>query len=86
MQQTTNGLRGRPLVGMVPEIMQNYHRIHDWLLSQFEKHPTFTAVMLVGQECYFTADVDNVKHILKTNFDNYIKVGRRNWFYTIPSM
>ncbi|CAM6086480.1 unnamed protein product [Calypogeia fissa] len=68
-------LKGFPFVGILPELMCNLPCFHDWLVSKFEEHHTITATMHGTLECYFTVDVENLKYILKTNFDNYIKGG-----------
>ncbi|KAK4377885.1 hypothetical protein RND71_004181 [Anisodus tanguticus] len=65
-----------PLVGMLPGLVHNAHRIHEFLTdilldssSNFEFHgPAFA-----NMDMLFTSDPANIHHILSRNFSNYPK-------------
>ncbi|PHT27146.1 hypothetical protein CQW23_33250 [Capsicum baccatum] len=65
-----------PLVGMLPGIIRNAHRVHEYLTSilletgyNFEFHgPVFANMNML-----FTCDPANIHHILSRNFSNYPK-------------
>ncbi|BBM97362.1 protein MpCYP704-like1 [Marchantia polymorpha subsp. ruderalis] len=67
------GPKSYPLLGAAIGHIQNYHRLHHWLLTFFQKNSTIAAPMPINQVFYYTVDPANVKHILKTNFPNYPK-------------
>ncbi|KAJ8446994.1 hypothetical protein Cgig2_033563 [Carnegiea gigantea] len=63
-----------PVIGMLPALLKNQHRIHDYTVEVLEKTkltfllegPWFTNMKLLG-----TVDPANVHHILSKNFGNY---------------
>ncbi|KAJ8447011.1 hypothetical protein Cgig2_033580 [Carnegiea gigantea] len=63
-----------PVIGMLPAVSKNYHRIHDYAVEVLEKSqltflgkgPWFTNMKFL-----FTVDPANVHHILSKNFGNY---------------
>lgn len=67
-----NGPKRWPLIGSAIEITKNFHRQHDWLISYSERFSTFE-VYLFSIRIIYTVDPRNVEHMLKTNFNNYIK-------------
>ncbi|OUZ99319.1 Cytochrome P450 [Macleaya cordata] len=65
-----------PIVGILPSLLQNAHRIHDWTVDISN---TFGGT-IIGRgtifrclEILFTCDPRNVKYILSTNFSNFHK-------------
>ncbi|PIA47893.1 hypothetical protein AQUCO_01400471v1 [Aquilegia coerulea] len=76
-----------PLVGMLPALLLNIHRLHDWatgILSKsgctFEfKGPWFTNMDTI----VVTSDPANMRHIFITNFSNYPKGAEFNEFFDI---
>ena len=65
-----------PLVGMLPALLKNHSRIHDFFIELMEK----TQLSFLGKGPWFTnmkllatADPANVHHILSKNFGNYPK-------------
>ncbi|XP_050211417.1 alkane hydroxylase MAH1-like [Mercurialis annua] len=65
-----------PLFGMLPSLLANIHRFHDWTLKMFEKAggtyhvkgPWFINMDMIG-----TVDPANVKYMMSTNSSNYPK-------------
>ncbi|KAK8328367.1 hypothetical protein V6Z11_A11G246600 [Gossypium hirsutum] len=65
-----------PIVGMLPELILNIHRIHDWCTETFERchytflfnGPWFAKINIVG-----TCDPTNVHYIMSSNFNNFPK-------------
>ncbi|KAJ8447000.1 hypothetical protein Cgig2_033569 [Carnegiea gigantea] len=65
-----------PLIGVLPTLLKNHHRIHDIIVEVMEKGsstfvmkgPRFTNMKLL-----ITADPANAQHILSKNFGNYPK-------------
>ncbi|ORZ17105.1 cytochrome P450 [Absidia repens] len=66
---------GYPLIGIAPGIIRNKERLHEYFLEGFEKLNTLTntAVGLGMPRSVATIDPRNIEHILKTNFENYVK-------------
>ncbi|GAN06283.1 cytochrome P450 704C1-like isoform X1 [Mucor ambiguus] len=66
---------GWPLVGNLPILMEYLMRIHDFLLEGFTRLDDLTLTMsALGIPRHVgTIDPRNVEHVLKTNFENYIK-------------
>ncbi|XP_058069125.1 noroxomaritidine synthase 2-like [Magnolia sinica] len=65
-----------PLVGMLPSLLLNLHRLHDWctqLLRQSGSTFEFHGPWLAGMELLITCDPANTNHILSNNFSNYPK-------------
>ncbi|XP_060169825.1 cytochrome P450 94A2-like [Lycium barbarum] len=67
-----------PLIGSSLEFIRNRGRITQWTSEIFDKlsSSTYTLEFLGGRNVLFTRDPSNVKHILKTRFDNYHKESR----------
>ncbi|KAM0949369.1 putative cytochrome P450 [Dioscorea sansibarensis] len=65
-----------PVVGMLPGLLANVHRIHDWLTDLLRascctfmfKGPWFSSM-----DYLITCDPANINHIFNTNFTNYPK-------------
>ncbi|KAF5178957.1 Cytochrome p450 [Thalictrum thalictroides] len=75
-----------PIVGALPCLFQNAHRVHDWTvdiantygLTKLERGPFFARLELL-----FTCDPHNVEYITKTNFSNYPKGHEYNKVFRI---
>ncbi|KAI8881812.1 cytochrome P450 [Backusella circina FSU 941] len=67
--------RGWPLVGNLPIIVEFREKFHDFLLEGFARLDDLTLTLsALGIPRHIgTIDPRNVEHVLKTNFDNYIK-------------
>ncbi|KAA8517775.1 hypothetical protein F0562_015264 [Nyssa sinensis] len=74
-QATTPGFKVYPVVGNLPEFLQNRHRFLEWTTEVLARCPTNTAVFPLPGAVYgvVTANPLNVEHMLKINFDNYPK-------------
>ncbi|CAO0792861.1 unnamed protein product [Mucor circinelloides] len=66
---------GWPLVGNLPVLIQYKEKIHDFLLEGFTQLDEMTLTMsALGIPRHIaTLDPRNVEHVLKNNFENYIK-------------
>uniref|UniRef100_A0A0D9VPD0 Uncharacterized protein n=1 Tax=Leersia perrieri TaxID=77586 RepID=A0A0D9VPD0_9ORYZ len=65
-----------PLVGMLPELLANHHRIHDWitsLLTISHLNFRFTGPTSSNMRLFITCDPANVRHVFTSNFYNYPK-------------
>ncbi|KAA8518749.1 hypothetical protein F0562_016477 [Nyssa sinensis] len=73
--RTTTGFKIHPLIGILPEFLQNRHRFLDWTTEVLAGCPTNTAfIRRPGNvQGIITANPLNVEHMLKTNFENYPK-------------
>ncbi|CAN6307479.1 unnamed protein product [Urochloa humidicola] len=76
--QTTTyppGLEPYPLIGHLPQLMANRHRVLDWMTDALAGTPTCTFVIHRpgGVHGAITANPANVEHILRASFDNYPK-------------
>ncbi|GAB4851792.1 hypothetical protein Ancab_031191 [Ancistrocladus abbreviatus] len=69
------GFKSYPLVGGLPDLLANNHRLWDWIADALSPLPTNTAIQqLIGRRCIvFTANPSNIEHVLRTNFLNYPK-------------
>ncbi|PON90375.1 Cytochrome P450, E-class, group I [Trema orientale] len=69
------GFKIYPIVGTLPGFLKNRHRLLDWFTETLIKTPTNTAVLRRPGSVYAvtTANPLNVEHMLKTNFENYLK-------------
>nr|ATG29978.1 CYP94D79 [Taxus chinensis] len=76
--QEKHGFTHHPLLGVLPSLIKNQHRIHDWITDTLLTSPSNTSLIRgpFGIRGYMTANPENVEHLLKTNFENYEK-GRR---------
>ncbi|KAI9337428.1 cytochrome P450 [Pilaira anomala] len=77
-EETRKGIKalpGSPLVGSILMIAQNKHKLHDFLLEGFNQMDELTLTMsaLGMPRQMITLDPRNIEHLLKNNFDNYIK-------------
>ncbi|KAJ8447009.1 hypothetical protein Cgig2_033578 [Carnegiea gigantea] len=65
-----------PLIGVLPALLKNHHRIHDIIVEVMEKG-SLTFVMkgprFTNMKLLITADPANAQHILSKNFGNYPK-------------
>ncbi|XP_021850062.2 alkane hydroxylase MAH1-like [Spinacia oleracea] len=80
--RSKNGLPTNwPLLGMLPALLKNVHRIHDYFIQVMEisdltflfKGPWFTNMYLLA-----TVDPANVHHVMSKNFVNYPKGSKLN--------
>ena len=65
-----------PLVGMLPALLANLPRLHDWVTSVVTASPLnfrFTGPPRSGMELFLTSDPANVRHVFTSNFPNYPK-------------
>ncbi|KAJ3691779.1 hypothetical protein LUZ61_020943 [Rhynchospora tenuis] len=65
-----------PLVGMLPSLLANADRVHDWMAEILKlKNGNFylRGPWLSDMTLFFTADPANVHHIFTQNFQNYPK-------------
>ncbi|KAI9009909.1 cytochrome P450 [Phycomyces nitens] len=67
--------RGWPLLGATPSFIWNKDKIHDYFLNQFEKSGALTSSISSLGIPYTVPTIDprNIEHILKNNFENYVK-------------
>ncbi|KAJ8422425.1 hypothetical protein Cgig2_003005 [Carnegiea gigantea] len=71
---------------MLPAILKNVHRIHDFCIEIFEKSPlTFLlkGPWFANMEMLLTVDPPNVHHIMSKNFDNYAKGPKFNEIFDV---
>ncbi|KAF7055943.1 hypothetical protein CFC21_063410 [Triticum aestivum] len=65
-----------PLVGMLPALLANLPRLHDWVTSLLTASPLnfrFVGPPRSGMELFLTSDPANVRHVFTSNFANYPK-------------
>lgn len=65
-----------PIVGMLPQLLLNVHRVHDWCTDLLEKsHCTFLwkGPWFTNMNLLFTADPANIHYIMSSNFPNFPK-------------
>jgi cytochrome P450 len=65
-----------PVVGMLPALLSNLPRLHDWVTSVLTACPLnfhFTGPPHSGMELFLTSDPANVRHVFTSNFPNYPK-------------
>ncbi|KAF3442181.1 hypothetical protein FNV43_RR16097 [Rhamnella rubrinervis] len=72
------GFKTYPMVGALPEFLNNRHRFLDWTTRVLRNCPTNTSVFWRPGKVHgiITANPLNVEHMLKTNFHNYPKGDR----------
>ncbi|KAF0893331.1 hypothetical protein E2562_023962 [Oryza meyeriana var. granulata] len=61
---------------MLPALLANCHRLHDWITSVLTVSPLnfrFIEPPSSGMRLFVTSDLDNVRHIFTSNFSNYPK-------------
>lgn len=65
-----------PLVGMLPALLANLPRLHDWVTSLLTASPLnfrFVGPPRSGMDLFLTSDPANVRHVFTSNFSNYPK-------------
>ncbi|CAM0870631.1 unnamed protein product [Alopecurus aequalis] len=65
-----------PLVGMLPTLLVNLPRLHDWVTSLLTASPLNFRLIgppRSGMELFLTSDPANVRHVFTSNFPNYPK-------------
>jgi len=68
------GPKGLPILGNTLEATKNFPRVLDWHLESCRKYgETWTFTVFGQPRRIITASPRNIEHILKTNFNNYIK-------------
>ncbi|PUZ42124.1 hypothetical protein GQ55_9G559700 [Panicum hallii var. hallii] len=69
------GLEPYPLIGHMPQLMANRHRVLDWMTEALARQPTCTFVLHRpgGLRGAITANPANVEHFLRASFDTYPK-------------
>jgi len=75
-----------PVLGMLPALLKNVHRIHDFCVEVLEKSPLTFLVKgpwFSNMEMLLTVDPPNVHHIMSRNFDNYPKGPKFNEIFDI---
>ncbi|XP_008788557.2 LOW QUALITY PROTEIN: cytochrome P450 94A1 [Phoenix dactylifera] len=72
-KRNSTKLKTYPLLGNLPQYLQNRHRFLEWSTEILIKAPTYTVTLQSpGQVSgVITANTLNVEHMLKTNFVNY---------------
>ncbi|TYZ62441.1 hypothetical protein PybrP1_005199 [[Pythium] brassicae (nom. inval.)] len=69
------GPKGRFLIGLLPEVIRNLHRIHDFQVDLMKKYGGRTKVTwsLFGNNLLLLADPADVEHVLEKNVNNWVK-------------
>lgn len=79
-----DGKKYHPIGGTVIDFLINYNKLHHYMTDLAEKYKTYRIIGLFHADVY-TSDPVNVEYILKTNFENYGKVGSHfNLVYATP--
>nr|QWT69375.1 CYP86A7 [Gynostemma pentaphyllum] len=81
IKRTLTGPRVWPLLGSLPDLIKNSHRMHDWIADNLRSsggtYQTCTcAIPFLAKKqglVTVTCDPKNLEHILKTRFENYPK-------------
>lgn len=70
-----SGPKGYPMLGVLPVMLQHTHDYYDWITTLFQIHgPTFQfPITLFTDATIVTNTSENIKHMLISNFSNYIK-------------
>lgn len=63
-----------PIGGTMFNQLLNFNRLHHYMTDLATKHKTYRLLSPFRSEIY-TAEPANVEYMLKTNFENYGKVG-----------
>ncbi|KAI3994929.1 hypothetical protein MKX01_041338 [Papaver californicum] len=71
-QRNVKGPKSWPFIGVLVELLMNYHRMHDWVTDYCVESKTYR-VPLPFTTVTCIAEPANVEHVLKTNFHNYPK-------------
>ncbi|KAL5219010.1 hypothetical protein ABZP36_019694 [Zizania latifolia] len=65
-----------PVLGMLPGLLANCYRLHDWITSVLVASPLnfrFTGPLSSDMSLFLTCDPANVRHVFNSNFANYPK-------------
>ncbi|KAJ8623834.1 hypothetical protein MRB53_032364 [Persea americana] len=81
MARALRGPRVWPIVGSLPGLIENNHRLHDWIAENLctcggTYQTCIWAIPFLSRKqglVTVTCDPSNVEHVLKTRFDNYPK-------------
>ncbi|KAE8726409.1 caffeic acid 3-O-methyltransferase-like isoform X1 [Hibiscus syriacus] len=68
--------RSYPIVGMMPVLLLNVHRIHDWCTDILDRcHGTFLfkGPWFANMNLMLTCDPANIHHVMSSNFTNFPK-------------
>jgi len=70
------GPHHQPFIGALLEVFPNLPRFHLWIAECFNKYSNEKGtwgLTIPGQRMLFISNPENVKHVMLTNFDNYVK-------------
>ncbi|KAH7291711.1 hypothetical protein KP509_29G029800 [Ceratopteris richardii] len=68
------GVPSLPLVGCLPFILLNKHRLYEWTCEVFDRSASLTIRLTMGSSVFFsTIDPQCIEHILKSKFSSYPK-------------
>ncbi|TKW17293.1 hypothetical protein SEVIR_5G357000v4 [Setaria viridis] len=75
IQPRADGLKSYPLLGVLPHLVKNQHRLLEWSTDVVRQCPTHTMSFKVPglAGAAITANPTNVEHIARANFANYPK-------------
>ncbi|KAE8647857.1 hypothetical protein Csa_000557 [Cucumis sativus] len=81
IKRSLNGPRVWPLLGSLPGLIKNSHRMHDWIVENLQStggtyQTCICAIPFLTKKqglVTVTCDPKNLEHILKTRFENYPK-------------
>lgn len=76
MNPRDNLLRNWPVLGMLPGLLVEFHRIYEFsveILRSSNLTFTFKGPWYSGMDMLFTVDQANIHHIVSSNFSNYTK-------------
>lgn len=81
ISRSMKGPRVWPLLGSLPGLVQNSHRMHDWIVDNLRAcggtyQTCISAIPFLARKqglVTVTCDPKNLEHILKVRFDNYPK-------------
>ncbi|XP_074574527.1 noroxomaritidine synthase 3-like [Curcuma longa] len=65
-----------PVSGMLPGLLANLHRLHDWATDMLQETGctfSFRGPWFMGMDYVITCDPANLQHIFNANFSNYPK-------------
>ncbi|GAB9477673.1 hypothetical protein Gpo141_00014794, partial [Globisporangium polare] len=71
-----SGPEGAFLLGIIPEVMKNLHRIYDYQeVELFTKYGGRVRIpwSIFSNNALYLSDPKDIEHILSTNMDNYVK-------------
>ncbi|PIA31252.1 hypothetical protein AQUCO_05100045v1 [Aquilegia coerulea] len=73
MMSKTKGVTYWPILGVLPCLVQNAHRIHDYCVDISNTHGLTKLAKGPFLDILYTCDPRNLEYITKTNFPNYPK-------------